>query len=421
MPTFISHHMKEAPDETEYQRLTSELRKAGIEFFDRDSIKPGETLASQLIEGIRTCGSCIFLATEKSVNSRWCLSELGAFWNAGRTIVAYAPDANFSDDTLPPLLKGHAWTDDIAQVIKVLKNEALQGAAAHSRILFFPFIDDHDQDAPKRDVISQAIALIPAESTNRFKTLRNLSDLDDDQLGNWTGLFLGMPYDRAFTASVIMRLVEWVRDGGRLVISGFELGERHHGTNLNQLTYHFGVQFNSDAVVHPRPTQPVEDHFEKRGATGPVAKDYDESLCFETLYTLPDDTKRYMPNLLTELTALLQDVRTLRLQNVCSLQLEPGAMPLVLAKPNRVRALTVESGRYSSPPKFKLATGKQTFEEPFLDPHRAVVALAPQGLTGKGRVLALGSWDFRSDEPCDNQIFLQNIWRWLKNDRRTTP
>ena len=36
------------------------------------------------------------------------------------------------------------------------------------------------------------------------------------------------------------------------VITGFELGERHHGTNLNQLVYDFGLSFNSDVVVSPK-------------------------------------------------------------------------------------------------------------------------------------------------------------------------
>ena len=35
-------------------------------------------------------------------------------------------------------------------------------------------------------------------------------------------------------------------------------------------------------------------------------------------------------------------------------------------------------------------------------------------LTGKGRVIALGSWDFRSDKSLnDNADFLANLWSWL--------
>ena len=36
------------------------------------------------------------------------------------------------------------------------------------------------------------------------------------------------------------------------------------------------------------------------------------------------------------------------------------------------------------------------------------------GLTGKGRVLAMGSWDFRPDKSLnDNAVFLANLWSWL--------
>jgi hypothetical protein len=412
--------MREEPDETEYQRLVEALGEAGIECFDRESIKAGAPLAAQLLEGIRKCGSCVFLATEKSVNSPWCLSELGAFWHAGRRIVAYLPDATFGKAKLPSLLDGQVAATEMTKLIVALKGDALRGAADHSRILVF--VTGDSQDAGKRDSIRQAIEQLPLSgSMNRFKTIHNLSQLDDDQLGDWTGLFLGMPYRQTFTPTVVARIVEWVRAGARLVMCGFELGERHHLTNLNQLSYHFGVQFNSDAVVHPRPSGPLkpdDEWFEKRGADGPRAKDYDKSLCFKTFDTLSEEAREtyVYASSEVEVTGLLQGVRTIRMRNVCSLHLEPGARPIVLATPNRVRSLTIESGRYSSPPGFQLASGTQGFEEPLVDRQRAVVALAPKGLTLDGWVLALGSWDFRSAEPCDNEVFLQNLWRWLRND-----
>jgi hypothetical protein len=47
----------------------------------------------------------------------------------------------------------------------------------------------------------------------------------------------------------------------------------------------------------------------------------------------------------------------------------------------------------------------------------AVMAEAPKGLTGSGKVMAIGTWDLlgkgKEDGPNDNNVFVSNILNWL--------
>ena len=182
-----------------------------------------------------------------------------------------------------------------------------------------------------------------------------------------------------------------VHDGGSLIVTGFELGERHHRTNINQLIYHFGVSFNSDVVVRPK----------AEFSGGERSKDYDTTLLYE--------------GILDQAHPLFRDVHAVAMRNACSLHLEPGALPLLLVHPNQIRELSMISARYSEEGGFSvLASGDQLFQEPYEDPKRVIAALAPKDLTGRGKVLALGTWDFQSDgRRSDNEQFVVNLWYWL--------
>jgi TIR domain len=384
VPVFISHAMK---DEVEFARLTTELDQAGIARWDPQSMLPGQPLPRQLMEGIKACGACVFLATRRSVESHWVGAELGAFWKAGKKVVVFLADPTLRSYELPPQFQNDLAATDVAGLVKALTNPELQDPISHSGTIVFMPPDSQDEE--KRQVIRRALTSTTGSDAIRpFREVSALSDLDYDELARWKGIFLGMPYHQTLSDGLIERLVAWVRRGGRLVVSGFELGERHHETNLNQLTYHFGIAFNSDVVVGPE--------IKKTGTD----KDFHRKLEYSS-WQSPNDP-------------LLDGVRTITMMRACSLHLEPGARPLVLVRPNTLRELTVRDGTYSSPPAFKLASGGQTFEESYLDDRRALMAFAPEGLTLDGRVLCMGSWDFRSDAVGVNDAFLQNVWRWLQ-------
>ena len=88
MPVFISHDMD---DRTEYDQFVAGLKQAGLDPWNPNSMSVGASLADQLAAGIRSCDSCVFLATRNSVESVWCFAETGAFWGAGKKLVAFWP------------------------------------------------------------------------------------------------------------------------------------------------------------------------------------------------------------------------------------------------------------------------------------------------------------------------------------------
>ena len=382
MPTFISHDMDDA---SEYRQLVDALTRAGIAHWDPKSMTPGMSLRQQLIEGIDKCDNCVFLATRQSVESRWCGAELGAFWSAGKRVVVFLADPRLTKNDLPPQYQDDLAATDVEGVIRALgTSELAAGTEGTSTIAFF---SRQPRDHQKREVIRRAVG--QDSGTPRGWSVfeaPSLDALDDDHLGRWTGLFLGMPHGQLLSQSLVRRIVTWVRTGGNLVVTGFELGERHHGTNINQLASPFGLLFNSDVVTASTVTNPP--------------KDYDVTLKYNAFASADD--------------GLLDGVQSLAMRNACSLHLAPGARPVVYAHPNRIRELTPGAVEYGPPPAFQLAPGSQTFDKGRVDKSRVVAALAPSGLTLRGRVLAVGSWDFRCDGvSADNDRFLQNVWRWL--------
>ncbi len=255
--------------------------------------------------------------------------------------------------------------------------------------------NDYSRDADKNEAIRSAVKYVGDSERGRplwsFHEVLTLRDLDDDGISLWKGIFLAIPYSQIFDDKLIARLVRWVREGGHLVATGFELGERHNRTNINQLTYHFGISFNSDVVVGSKFSGELGD------------KGYDASVVYD--------------NIAVKNHPLFQDVRKIALKNACSLHLEPGAQPLLLAFPNQILELEFEPGKpiYSRQGNFHvLAPATQRFRKPYADPKRSIAALAPAELTEKGKVLIIGTWDFRSDGlENDNDRFLGNLWRWL--------
>jgi hypothetical protein len=81
----------------------------------------GESLADQLQRAIRDCEVCVFLATRRSIESPWCLAELGAFWGAGKKVLLFMADPDLAETTLPPQFKGTLRADTGPRLIEELK------------------------------------------------------------------------------------------------------------------------------------------------------------------------------------------------------------------------------------------------------------------------------------------------------------
>ncbi len=179
-------------------------------------------------------------------------------------------------------------------------------------------------------------------------------------------------------------IAKWVRDGNRLLILGYELGERHHHTNVNRLAEEFGLRFNSD-IVAPR-------------GHDPAGKPYGKEVDFRIA-----DSKDH---------PVLEGVDRLCMKNVCTLTVEPGSSTLVRIGGNGVSRESspnyTDGWTSSGSPRFELLKFPEWFP---------VMAEAPIGLTGKGRVIAIGTWDFFGSDNYykshDNYLFAHNLMKWL--------
>jgi TIR domain len=89
MQIFLSYAQE---DRTIYSELCKMLLAGGQSYWDADSMPLGAMLQDKLREGIRACDACLFVATQHSIASKWCLAELGAFWGAGKPVIPYIAD-----------------------------------------------------------------------------------------------------------------------------------------------------------------------------------------------------------------------------------------------------------------------------------------------------------------------------------------
>ncbi len=114
MPAFICHSHE---DEALYSALCLALDGAQIPRCDVAELAPGLSLADQLRAVIDKCEVCIFLATRHSIESRWCLAELGAFWGAGKRTIVYHTDPDLKEAEIPPQFQGNLRTTRAPQLV----------------------------------------------------------------------------------------------------------------------------------------------------------------------------------------------------------------------------------------------------------------------------------------------------------------
>lgn len=220
--------------------------------------------------------------------------------------------------------------------------------------------------------------------------LREVSDrrqLSAGALQAWSGLLLGIPCQERIEDVTCYEIVKWVREGGRLALLGYELGERHHQTNLNDLAGEFGLRFNAD-IVAPAGWQQKK-------------KPYDTQIDFMNVQSVHP---------------VMSGVRRLCLRGVCTLTIEPGADILLTVGKNGVCWLQKEDAFYDrgwlrtpAGQEFEVFTGADWVP---------VIAEAPQGLTGSGKVLAVGTWklfgpNFDFPSGSDNRRFVTNLLDWF--------
>ena len=197
-------------------------------------------------------------------------------------------------------------------------------------------------------------------------------------------MLVGSPWKAMLTSAGSTEIRNWVRAGGRLVLMGFELGDRHHEANLNELAELFGIHFNTDIVA------PAGWNSDGKPYGIPVAFSVDSSA-----------------------HPLLKGIAKLQLINTATLTVEPGSLVLVRTGQNRIGWL--RNAKYQDE---KLIVGEQRFDFSVV-PMTPVVAMAAPGLAGKGEVIGIGTWDVlglkdsTASEMQAQRQFVRNMILWL--------
>lgn len=142
MPVFISHS---AEDKAIYSTLCLAFDGSRIERWDHTKMTPGASLSDQLRNAILECEICVFIATRRSIESPWCLAEIGAFWGSGKTVLVFLTDASLTDSVLPPQFKGNLMVNDAGELIgavgSAIEKSSISRARDNEKSEKFPWLE----------------------------------------------------------------------------------------------------------------------------------------------------------------------------------------------------------------------------------------------------------------------------------------
>jgi hypothetical protein len=118
MKVFISHSTE---DRGKFDDLACTLEQGDIKYWNPKQMPAGASLRERLRMAIKECSVCVFIVTQRSLNSRWCQAEIGAFWGAGKPVVLYLSDDSLPEDSLPKQFIGDIYARGIREVLDSVK------------------------------------------------------------------------------------------------------------------------------------------------------------------------------------------------------------------------------------------------------------------------------------------------------------
>jgi hypothetical protein len=418
---FVSHVTSEAPVAS---TIAGWLQAAGAEaYVASDDIAAGELWLESLHRALASADIVLVLASRRSLERNWVWFEAGSAWaSSGRRCIPVCFEPQLRKEQLPPPLAS-------LQAIDIATNGGMKALFELAGVQVPPE-EIRRKSAELKDAVARASLVNPRTArvldppagagvlidTSHgqaswplgglaptlladLDTIRSAFEIADhitveriehpDQiwrhdLAAWPGLVVALPYRTRFGTHAVREIEEWVRAGGRLLLLGFELGDRHHESNLNELAERFGIRFNSD-IVAPRVKY--------------EGKPYNQAV----------DVARG-----ESADALLSGLSSTRVWNAQSISTEPGGRPFISLAELGIAHLTDESTRYNDGGWHIPAD--QKFKTSPAPPDRHLAAFAPSDLAGLGQVLAFGTWQLRSDSTETKQL-VNRLVGWLSAPR----
>jgi len=381
---FLSHIAEEAAIAI---ALKAELEKAlpVSVFVSSAEFRPGQPWYMQLDDAMRGAKLVLVLCSPVSVQQPWILFESGAGWGKSGEVIPICHAGMRTEDLSLPLKNFEGVDLDSPAACRQL----VRGLASQFHLEVRPEFDPQamfDAVAPPLPQRQNIVGIDVAHGQSKWgrgsifersgvRLLRKRDDLLSRDLYELSGLIVGMPFNPLMDADVASAIERWVHAGGRLLLLGYELGDRHHGGNLNELSRRFGIHGNTD-IVGPA---------DFRG------------------------TKPY--NKPVKCVYVQEKLEPVELTNVQTLSVEPGGVEWLRAGPNHVfrpsfNSVEYREGRLLQP------SGASFDRE--VDASRAVSVTAPRGLCGDGRVHAVGTWMLSAE-------YTETLLRWLATGEWRTP
>lgn len=422
MRIFISHISEEALEATALKKgIKSALPDIEV-FVSSVDIELGDPWLTKILKELEEVKVILALCSPASVRNPWINFEIGSAYAKGARVVPVCYKGLNTDQLPDPLAifqtfelkKATSFRNMVDWLstyvgVKVAENfnpldvmNALNKASQKetaSNTTEVGIVLTHRQDQWEKN--RKSVFTLPDSLPETHKDKWSFRLLEDERtflskdLNELSGIILAIPWHSKMSPETIHTLVEWVRSGGRMLLLGFELGDRHHNSNLSELSHHFGIDPTSGDIVGPRGNTNNED------AGFGIPKPYGEPVFFD---------------IISNLYSLTNGLANICLRNSQTVRVDPGGKEWLYVGQNYVCTPRADSVQYNdgimaTPGINYFVTNKSAGWLP-------VAVEAPKGLCEKGGVIMIGTWDLldlTQEFAGDNLILLEGILNWLSH------
>jgi len=412
MRVFLSHISEEAREAKALKRCLEGALPGARIFASSVDIHPGSAWLKHINSALADAKAVLTLCSPNSIRRPWVNFESGGGWSRGLPVIPICHKGLGKDDLPDPLHIFQAVELNSAEACRqfvvrlgltleitpagefdpnVMLVELKITAPERSRRVGIVLCHRQDEwEEGERSVFRLGDRLPTSLKGNwEIAELRKEQEFLSPDLHQWAGLVLANPWRARMKPETILAIAEWVRSGGRLLLLGFELGDRHHDGNLSELSHHFGIDPAAD-IVGPK-------------ASG-NEKPYGDEVTFKTADADPHPFT-------TDLTAV-------QFVNVQTVRVDPGGHEwLRVGDKNKVYrpasgSVQYRDGTLTSPRRSTWEVNEQASWLP-------VAVEAPNGLCGAGQVHMIGTWDVLGRDTQggrDNLVLLTRILDWLSGE-----